>query len=93
MDYNPWVYQQQMNIVSTPQEHQLCNARLNLHNSAPTENKIQSSMNTNLSIGMRLVNSLTRICACPTNSSTCVCMRSLSQEPAYASLRTRVFSP
>jgi hypothetical protein len=27
MECNPWVYQQQLNRVSTPQEHHLCNER------------------------------------------------------------------
>jgi hypothetical protein len=75
MDYNPWVYQQQLNRVTTPQENQLYNARLSLHNSTPTEKRIQSSTDTNISIGMRPVSSETHICTFPTNSTTYVCTR------------------
>ena len=44
-------YQQQLNRVTTPQENQLYNARLILHKSTPTEKRIQSSTDTNLSTG------------------------------------------
>ena len=50
-------YQQQLNRVTTPQKHQLYNARLNLHNSAPTEKRNQSSTDTNMSTAMRRVSS------------------------------------
>jgi hypothetical protein len=42
-------YQQKLNRVTTPQENPLYNARLNLHNSTPTEKRNQSSTDTNLS--------------------------------------------
>jgi hypothetical protein len=68
-------YQQQLNRVTTPQEHQLYNARLSLHNSTPTEKRNQSSTDTNLSTGTRPVSSAARVCTCPTNSTTRVCTR------------------
>jgi hypothetical protein len=68
-------YQQQLNRVTTPQEHQLYNARLNLHNSTPTEKRNQSSTDTNLSTGTRPVSSATHVCTCPTSSTTHVCTR------------------
>jgi outer membrane receptor for monomeric catechols len=54
-------YQQQMNRVTTPQEHHLYNERLDLHNSTPTKKRNQSSIDTNLSTGTRPVSSATRL--------------------------------
>jgi hypothetical protein len=67
-------YQQQLNRVTTPQEQQLYNARLNLHNSTPTEKRNRSSIDTNLSTGTQLVSSATRVCTRPTNSTIHICM-------------------
>ena len=55
-------YQQQLNRVTTRQDHQLCNERLNLHNSTPTEKRNQSSTYTNLSTSTRYLSSAIDIC-------------------------------
>jgi len=67
-------YQRQLNRVTTQQEHQIYNARLNLHNSTPIKKMNQSSTDTNLSTSMRPVSSATRVCTCPTSRKTLVCM-------------------
>ena len=59
---------------TTPQENQLCNARLNLHNLELTEKRNQSSIYTNLSIGTRPVSSAGRVCTFSTSSIARVCM-------------------
>jgi hypothetical protein len=68
-------YQQQLNRVTTPQQHWLYNARLNLHNSKPTDKRNQSSTDTNLSTGTRTASNVTHVCTHPTSSTTCIYMR------------------
>jgi hypothetical protein len=84
-------YQQQLNRVRTPQEHQLYNAIFNIHNSTPTEKRNQSSTDTNLSTGTRPVNSATCVCTRPTISTTHVCTQPVSTNSCVFLLKKQGF--
>jgi hypothetical protein len=84
-------YQQKLNRDTIPQEHQLYNARLNLHNSTPTEKRNQSSTYTNISIGTQPVSSATCVCMRPTSITACVCTRPVCTTTYVFLLSIRVF--
>ena len=84
-------YQQQLNRVTTPQENQLYNARLNLHNSTPNEKRIKSPIDTNLSRGTGPISSATHVCTHPTSSTSRVCTRSVCTTTCVCLLNNQGF--
>ena len=70
-DYNPWVYQQQVNTVQLYKSiSSICKTQLTP--SASTEMRQQSSTDINLSIGTRPIGSEAHVCTRPTSSAVYV---------------------
>ena len=79
-DYNPWVYQQQLNGVQLYKStNSICKTQLTF--SAPTEMRQQSSTYINLSTGTWLVSSAARMWTCSRSlQPTCECSQCIMQQ-------------